>query len=327
MNSKTQPTPLYAIGLDVGGTKIAAGIVAWPSAEVLHYRVIPTRTNRGGKPVLQDTVALATELIELAAHEQKRISAIGVAVAELISLRRRITSAHSIQWCDLPVVETLSELAPTVIESDVRAAALAEAKCGAGKQFANFAYVTVGTGISYSLVIEGHPYAGARGNALILASSPLSTRCGHCGAALEPILEEFASGPALARRYQQLHKPDPSLSCEQVFAAAEAGDEDAVNILESAGEALGVSVAFLINTLDPEAVIVGGGLGLAGGIYWERFVHSTREHIWAESTRSLPILSAGLNCRAGVIGAAITAFQEHDIFDGNTRRQSWETTF
>lgn len=78
----------------------------------------------------------------------------------------------------------------------------------------------------------------------------------------------------------------------------------ALEVVRSAGHALGVSVAFLVNTLDPEAVIVGGGLGLAGGLYWSSFVDSTRDHVWAETTRSLPILTANLGPDAGFIGAA-----------------------
>src|SRR5215510_10622523 len=81
-------------------------------------------------------------------------------------------------------------------------------------------------------------------------------------------------------------------------------DPVALDVVRTAGESLGVSPAFLASTLDPEAVIVGGGLGLAGGPYWESFLSSTREHIWAENSRDLPILKAALGADAGLIGAA-----------------------
>ncbi len=158
----------------------------------------------------------------------------------------------------------------------------------------------MGTGISYCLVQDGKPYAGARGNALILASSPLTTTCTACGATLRPVLEEFASGPALAARFGATRGED-------VLAAAATNDQAAIAVVESAGAALGVSVAWLVNVLDPQAIIVGGGLGLAGGRYWDSFVAATREHIWAEGSRDLPILMAALGPDAGLIGAAAAA--------------------
>jgi glucokinase len=101
-----------------------------------------------------------------------------------------------------------------------------------------------------------------------------------------------------------------------VFQAAAMGESRARELLRHAGEALGVSVAFLINVLDPEAVIVGGGLGLAGGIYWESFVNSTREHIWSAATRELPIQTAALGIKAGLIGAAAKTFVTESIGKG-----------
>ena len=95
------------------------------------------------------------------------------------------------------------------------------------------------------------------------------------------------------------------------MAAVVAGDPVAIEVVRTAGEALGNSVGFLINVLDPEAVVVGGGLGQAGGLYWESFVSSTRAHIWADSSRAIPILPAALGTDAGITGAAATAWQRH----------------
>jgi glucokinase len=125
--------------------------------------------------------------------------------------------------------------------------------------------MTVGTGISYCLMQNGQPLKGAKGNAITMASSPLTTVCTYCGAKLRPVLEEFASGPAIAKRFAQGQNVRPTGNCEQVFRAASNGDKHAIKILTSAGEALGVSTAFLVNVLDPEMIVVGGGLGTAGG--------------------------------------------------------------
>ena len=160
----------------------------------------------------------------------------------------------------------------------------------------------------FEYVGSGRPFAGARGNALIMASSPFTMECSSCGTALNPILEEFASGPALVERYNR-HGSGTVERGEDVTAAAEEGDDAAVKVVRSAGEALGNSVGFLVNVMDPEAIVVGGGLGTADGLYWDSFVASTRAHIWAENSRGLPILPAAMGADSGLIGAAATVFQ------------------
>jgi glucokinase len=305
MNNKPQ---LGAIGVDIGGTKIAAGLVLWPSSEILHKTTIPTQPARGGAAVLKDTLDLAYQLHDWAAKEKIQVSGIGAGVAELVDCDGNVTSSCTIQWRGVPVQEELSRIAPAQVESDVRAAALGEAIFGAGRGCRLFAYVTVGTGISSCLMLDGHPFKGAKGNAITLSSSPLSTACTHCGQKLHPVLEKFASGPAIAKRFAHLKKARESCTAEDVFRAASSGDAAAAEILTSSGEALGVSVAFLVNVLDPEMIVVGGGLGMAGGLYWEAFQRSCREHIFADNSRGLPIVPAELGIDAGLVGAASTVF-------------------
>jgi glucokinase len=309
--SRFSATRLCAIGLDVGGTKIAGGVVSASSGRVLVRRMISTQAGREGIAILRDALWLAEALGKEASTLGLAVAGIGVGVAELVDLEGNVTSGHTIQWRGLPVRESFAQLAPAVIESDVRAAAQAESLFGAGRSFKIFVYVTVGTGISCSLVQEGRPFPGARGNALIFSSSPLTTTCTSCGAVSRPILEEFASGPALVRRYNQ-HCTAQIQSGEGVLLAVKSGDPVATDVVRTAGEALGVSVAFLVNVLDPQAVIVGGGLGLAGGLYWSSFTRSAREHIWAEADRDLPILPAALGTEAGLIGAAARVLQRRE---------------
>jgi glucokinase len=307
MSNKQQ---IGAIGLDIGGTKIAAGVVLWPSGKILRRTIIPTKPTRGGEEVLRDTHDLARQLYEWARQERIEVEGIGAGVAELVDAEGNVTSSCTIDWRDRPVQKTLSEFAPAQVESDVRAAAVGEAIFGAGRGHRIFVYITVGTGISYCLVRDAQPFKGARGNAIVMASSPLSTVCTHCGVKLRPVLEEFASGPAIAKRFAQAMNGEPTETCEQVFRAALDGNKDAVEILTSAGGALGVSAAFLVNVLDPEMVVVGGGLGTAGGLYWDAFERSCREHIFADNTRGLPIVPARLGTDAGLVGAAAVVFAQ-----------------
>jgi glucokinase len=304
-----------AIGLDVGGTKIAGGIVTFPSGQVVTRQVIPTRPERGGPAVLSDALELADRLLAEACKREVAVVGIGVGVAELVDRHGNVTSAHTIAWSNLPVQAAFSELAPALVESDARAPALAEALFGAGRPYRLFTYVTVGTGISYSLVQDQRPYAGAHGNALILANTPLTATCPACGHVSQPTLEETASGPALVTHYNQARVKAGfeagAKHGQEVIAAVAAGDAIAIKVVEMAATALGTSVGFLINVLDPEAVIVGGGLGLAGGQYWDKFIASTRAHVYGDLARNLPIVPAELGVEAGFIGAAVAAFQRY----------------
>jgi glucokinase len=319
MNNKQQ---LGAIGLDIGGTKIAAGVVLWPSGEILRRTIIPTKPKRGGEAVLKDTIDLARQLHDWAMETRIDVAGIGAGVAELVDCDGNVTSSCTIDWRERPVQQKLSEIAPAQVESDVRAAAVGEAIFGAGRGRRIFVYMTVGTGISYCLMQNGRPFKGANGNAITMASSPLSTVCTHCGTKLRPVLEEFASGPAIAKRFAQARNAEPGETCEEVFRAASSGDKGAIEILTSSGEALGVSAAFLINVLDPEMIVVGGGLGTAGGMYWDAFERSCREHIFADNSRGLPIVTASLGVDAGLVGAAAVVFaQQH----GNEANYAYET--
>ena len=307
MNSKQQ---FGAIGLDIGGTKIAAGVVLWPSGQILRRTIIPTNPKRGGEVVLKDTVELAQQLHLWAQGEGINVTGIGAGVAELVDCDGNVTSSCTIDWSGRPVQQKLSEIVPAQVESDVRAAAEGEAVFGAGRGHPLFIYVTVGTGISYCLMQNGQPLKGVNGNAITMASSPLSTVCTHCGTKLRPVLEEFASGPAIAKRFAHAKNRESAETCEDVFRAASNGDNDALAILTSAGEALGVSVAFLVNVLDPGMIVVGGGLGTAGGLYWDAFERSCREHIFADNSRGLPIVTAKLGIDAGLVGAAAVIFAQ-----------------
>jgi glucokinase len=297
----------WAIGIDVGGTKIAAGLIRFPIGEVIEWRRIATQPTRGAVAVLADTVELARSLMRHVPTGEK-FAGIGVGVPELVDPSGQVTSGHTIDWRGISLRDVFATIGPVRVEADVRAAAQAEARFGAGRMYRSLAYVTIGTGISSTLVIDGRPYAGARGNALILASSPTSVLCPSCRNWARVILEEFASGPALVKRYNQ-GRSELVENAEAVLAAATCGESDAVRIAQEAAEALGSAIGFLVNVLDPEAVVVGGGLGLAGGVFWEMMVDAIRRHTWADSTRALPILMAKLGNEAGVIGAGIALLQ------------------
>ena len=306
IDSRRSGSKQTVIGIDVGGTKIAAGLLALPNGDTLARRVIPSSATRGGPAVLDDVVALARELAAEAVSLGHSVDAVGLGICELVDCDGRIMSANCVDWTQLPVLEQLSSIAPTVIEADVRAAATAEALFGAGKAFRVFLYVTIGTGISCCLMLDGAPYLGALGATGTMASSRLAVPCEACGQVSHRSLEEIAAGPALVARYRKAG--GHAENGKEVLAAASAGDAIAREIVASATVALGSQVGVLVSVLDPETVIIGGGLGLSEGPYWDHLIVATRRHIWSDAHRELPILRAVTGADAGWMGAAARAW-------------------
>lgn len=288
------------LGIDIGGTKIAAGLLAWPSGEVLHRVSWPTRPERGGHAVLEDVLGVARELAASA-----RPAAIGLGVCELVDIEGRLASAHTIDWHDLPVLAELSVIAPAVLEADVRAAALAEACFGAGRHLAQFLYVTIGTGISCCLMLHGRPHLGVHGATGTMASGPLPPGGASSRHEATVTLEQLASGPGLLARYHAAH--GSAADTHEVLAAAENGCSMAAHVVTTAATVLGAHIAQLVNVLDPAAVVLGGGLGLREGLYREAMVAGIRRHIWSPSLRNLPVVSAATRTDAGWMGAAAHA--------------------
>jgi glucokinase len=260
---------MRVLGFDVGGTKIAAGIVDLASGEVterLSWLTEPRE--RSADAVLKGLVSCADGL------QPERI---GIGVCELVDPSGRTTSAYTIDWRDRFLPDAFS--VPCAVESDVRAAALAEARFGAGRDRASFVYVTISTGISHCLVLDGRPWPGARGNALVTGNPPVELK---------------ASGKAL-------QDAAGSHSAQAVLA----DPEHAALVEEAAGELAG-ALAALVDALDPEALVIGGGLGLepAYRALWEP---AMRARLYSRATAELPIVDAELGPDAGVVGAALAA--------------------
>lgn len=294
-----------ALGIDVGGTKIAAGLLGLPGMRVLGRRRLETRAERGGGAVLEDASALASDLDAEARRRGMTVTAVGVALCELVNAQGEPASGATVDWRGLDVRGRFARFGSLRLEADARAAALAEARFGAGKGLHSFLYVTIGTGIGSALVVGGEPHRGFRGCTGTLASTPLPWMPGHPDISLEA----FAAGPGLARRYRG-GSPREGGQAEDVFRAAASGDREAREILRSGAAAVGGVLGLLVSVLDPEAVILGGGVVEGGGLYLETVVDATRHAIWSECQRGLAIVRSGLGSDAGWMGAAAAAVTE-----------------
>ena len=271
-----KPVVTNAIGIDIGGSKIAACLVDVDTGAVVESVRVPTQPERGGPAVLAECLELADALVGGEPPARSRIP-IGVGICELVSPAGEITSAVTLDWRGFDLAAEFGSA--VVIESDVRAAAFAEARLGAGRGCPNFVYVTVGTGVAFSLMIDGEPYLGARGNALILGAPPVEITAGGAG------LSRLAG----------------TASAEEVF-----GRDGPAELVRHGSRDLGRALAWLVNALDPEMLIVGGGLGLRPD-YREAAVSTMRDGIEAHDSRQLRVVPAELGVDAGAVGVALLA--------------------
>lgn len=308
-----------AVGIDIGGTKIAAVRIS-AEGEILAGTVIPT-------PAKDQSAALPA--IEAAAAEvvDDRVAAIGVGMAGLIDVRSGILlSTPNLVWRHLPLGEGLAASfgLPVTVNNDATAAAWAESRLGASRGRDGSLFVGVGTGIGGGIVSGGrlvrgaHGLAGEIGHTIVDPEGPLCG-CGNVGC-----WEQVASGLAIARAGREAVVDEPGSSIarlaggdplratgELVTEAAQGGDEVAVAILAAVARRLGEGVASLVNVLDPEIVVIGGGVGEAGDVLFrplrEAFLASVEG---ADVRPEVPIVPAELGNDAGAIGAALLALGE-----------------
>lgn len=305
----------WAIGLDIGGTKIAGAVVD-TAGTVLAELVEPT-------PEESDAEAVTAVLLDLIARlrPDHDVTAIGVGAAGIVEWPAgRMLWAPNNAYRDWPVREQLEKATdlPVVVDNDANVAALAEARLG--EPYPNMVLVTVGTGIGGGLVLDGQIYRGPTGLGAELGHIILNPDGPRCGCGNHGCFEAYASGTALTRMARDAAEDDPDgliarLGAEQgevtgqtVTKAIEQGDETAKAVFARLGRWLGVGIASLSNIFELDAVVVGGGLVETGELLLAPARAAAREFAYAPTARGVtPVVAATFGGDAGRIGAALLA--------------------
>ncbi|HEX6771055.1 MAG TPA: ROK family protein [Acidobacteriaceae bacterium] len=298
---------MKAIGaIDIGGTKIAAGLVD-DAGRVLSRRETPTQ-RAGNWP--QACHAIAEMLRECAREANATIAGIGIGSTGPVNpLAGTFENLDTIpQWSGAsPVADFAHEFGVSAaIENDADAGALGEAAWGAGKDKSRLIYVTVGTGIGGGMIFEGHLYRGVDGSHPEVAHQVLEAHGPPCSWGLRGCWEALASGPAMAL-WMESHpeyKHAAGISARHIYEHAEAGDPLAARCVERETFYLGIGLANLVNLFTPDAIILGGSVMKSAGA----FLNDIRE-VMRQGCRFVPLdkveLSlASLGEDANLIGAA-----------------------
>lgn len=309
------------IGVDVGGTKVAAGIVD-PAGTVLRTVRRPTPGDQGAEAAADAVCVAITELLTDADHGAQ-VDGIGVGTAGFVDESRSVvTFAPNLPWRDEPLRARIQQQVaqPVVIENDATAAAWGEARFGAGQGVSDLVCVTLGTGIGGGLVLDGAPYRGRFGLAAEIGHIRVVPNGRRCGCGKDGCWEQYASGRALVATARDLLSSVPDeatqlgkysgnnghqLTGQDIMAAAQAGDPVAVEAFAVVGGWAGAGIASLTAILDPECFVLGGGVADGGDMLLEPVHAAFRRHVTAGETRRLPeIRLAELGSAAGLVGAA-----------------------
>jgi glucokinase len=305
---------LNAIGVDVGGTKIAAAVVT-PDGRVLKEARLPTPTT--GRRLV-DSIAQAV----LEVKEDFEVGGVCLAVAGLILAQENKVvfspNLHAVEGIPLR-----DELEPRIglsltLENDANAAAWGEFRFGAGSEAEHLVFVTLGTGIGGGVITHGVLLRGAQGAGGELGHVTIQATGPRCACGNRGCLEALASGTAIQRRAREVavERPGSALGRlaverkvigEDVTRLAREGDEAALSVLEEAGRWLGIGLAGFVNMFNPEVVAIGGGVAKAGELILEAARAEVQLRARSPSRDLVEVKEATLGPESGVLGAAALA--------------------
>lgn len=299
------------VGVDLGGTKIGAALV---DAEGSHREVsvAPSGARSGPEAVLDAVAALVRAISE--EGRGRRVRAVGVGTAGVVDARegRIVSSTDAFKdWTGTEVSCGLQDRlgVPVVVRNDVDAHAAGEAWLGAAAGADSALMVAVGTGVGGGVVLNGQVLAGAHHVAGEMGHMPASGAEGfRCACGRTGHLEAVASGPGLHRLYLARGGPSTASDARDVVALAEAGGHLAREAVQHAAATLGRSIAGVATVLDPEVVVVGGGMADAGHVWWSAMAEAFASEV-IEPLADTELRHAILGGAAPVVGAARLAWQ------------------
>jgi len=305
-----------ACGIDVGGTKIAGGVVAEDGTMLEELRV---------ESPASDAEAIEDAIAGLVAQLRSRhdIATVGVGAAGYVDRARAVVLfAPNVAWRNEDLKSELERRVelPVVVENDANAAAWGEFAFGAGHDAENLLLVTVGTGVGGGLVLDGELYRGANGVGAEIGHMRVVPNGIRCGCGKHGCFEQYASGSALVRDARAAAMSGAQLAQGMlaraggdvsqitgplITEAARAGDQGAVQQLAELGRWLGEGIASLTEILDPEVVVIGGGVSEADDLLLDPIREAFGSQLVGRGFRPIPeVRKARLGNRAGLIGAA-----------------------
>jgi len=283
------------IGIDIGGTKILGGIVE-EDGTLLKVKRVDTQAQKGKETILANLFRLIDDLIA-----EGSIDGIGVGSAGRIDHKRGVVvyaTDNLPGWTGLALKDVLEDRygVEVAVDNDVNAAVLGEMWLGAGRNYRNILMMTIGTGVGGAVVADGKLIRGSSWSAGEIGHMILYPEGKQCNCGQKGCLEQYISGTALYRRYNELSKDLKIGNARQVFELYRQKEEIAVKVVNEFIKVLAISIISIRNVLDPEVFIIGGGVVESKDLWWD--------DLKASLGSGINIVSAELSNKATMFGAA-----------------------
>jgi glucokinase len=316
----------FIIGVDIGGTKVAAGLVA-PNGEIRYHTRVPMLTSDGPEAGLSSVTQAIDQVRAKATAADGELLGIGIcAPGPLDPKTGVILNPPNVQcWRNFPLADEISKKykIPVKVDNDANAAALAEALWGAGRGFRNIFYATLGTGIGTGIIFDGHIYHGRTGAAAEGGHMSIDYRGPVCACGKHGCIEVYAAGPSIAKRAQALldsgttQSPvlrslaaDGKVTTEMVAQAYAQGDPVATQILKETVEVLALWLGNTIDLLEPDVIIVGGGVAAMMKPFFGEIHDQLPGCCINQRCQEIPLVIACYGADAGIAGGASLVSQE-----------------
>jgi len=335
---KLVPDALFAVGVDIGASKLRAAIVDL-EANIVTKVVKETNANEGKKATLERTMNTILEVIGKSRVKTNKIKGIGIGISAIVDHHKGVClfCPNVEGWKNVPLKKIIEQEfgIEAVIDDSARTMTLAESWCGLAKNVENFIFVNVGIGVGSGVFIHGELYRGSGGTAGELGHTTVEENGPRCNCGNFGCLETLVSGPAIARRAREaleqgvislieelvegnLNKVTPEI----VVAAAKRGDKLAFNIMEKTGEYLGIGIANAINLFNPDLVIIGAGVSKAGRLLLDPVKRVVKARALQVASEKVDVKISTLGDDAGALGAAILVLK--DIFQSLRKHKNLE---
>jgi glucokinase len=312
----------FVLGIDIGGTNLVVGSVSEDGSRIVATASEPTHAEAGAKDVLERLVGLAERAIAATRKELPGAEILGVGVGApgpLDTKRGIVLLTPNLGWVNLPLRQIIHDRLglPAALDNDANCAVLGEWWVGAARGARHAIGITIGTGIGGGLILDGKLYHGASDVAGEIGHTTIDTEGRRCKCGNYGCLEAYASGPNIALRAVEEIEAGavsrlPSLvggdlskvTAQTVYQAAQDGDDLALEVVNDTARFLGVGIGNLLNVFNPEAVVVCGGVTLAGDHLFVPLRREVARRAFKPAVSACRIVPGELAGTAGVYGAA-----------------------
>lgn len=303
----------YCFGIDVGGTTVKMGLFQ-VDGQVLDKWEIPTRTENGGEAILPDIAASALAKLEEKGIAREEVSGIGIGIPGPINDKGVVPHTANLGWGYKEVTRELEELTGLTCRggNDANVAALGELWKGAAAGHKNGVMVTLGTGVGGGIIIDGRIVVGTNGAGGEIGHIHVDDNIpGHCGCGNQGCLEQVASANGTVRLAKWMMETEPeetslnmeTLTSKDIWDAVKAGDAFALKVADRFGKYLGLALANIASTVDPEVFVIGGGVSKAGPVILD-YIKKYYVKYTFRGCREAGFVLATLGNDAGIFGSA-----------------------